>query len=173
VNSTVHSGPLGLPHCARQADEYRGFSIPKGSIIILPAWAIQHSSNWYLDPEKFRPDRFEGYTQTAEHYANSSDYHARDHYGYGAGRRICPGIHLGERMQWRAIAKLLWAFEFEGPEDSVGWEGSAIDDAYTNGILHTPLPFEMSIKPRSERHIEILREEMCKTTELLQEWEER
>ncbi len=31
-------GPLGLPHCALEDDEYRGFLIPKGTIIIANIW---------------------------------------------------------------------------------------------------------------------------------------
>src|ERR1700733_6302398 len=33
--------------------------------------------------------------------------------GTGAGRRLCPGIHLAERNLFIAMAKLLWAFSFE------------------------------------------------------------
>ncbi|KAJ5966091.1 hypothetical protein N7481_012805 [Penicillium waksmanii] len=39
----------------------------------------------------------------------------RDHYGYGSGRRICPGMHLAERNMFLAIVKLIWAFDF-GPD---------------------------------------------------------
>jgi hypothetical protein len=69
--------------------------------------------------------------------------------------------------------KLLWAFELEGPRGSISRKGEAIDsDANTHGILHAPLPFEMSIRPRSERHVEVLRRETREMMELLQQWEQ-
>ncbi|KAJ5425755.1 cytochrome P450 [Penicillium sp. CMV-2018d] len=51
---------------------------------------------------RFDPMRYEGYTKLAADYANAPDAATRDHYTYGIGRRICPGIHLADRnMFWR------------------------------------------------------------------------
>ena len=40
------------------------------------------------------PERFESYPALASTYAASGKWDERDHYGYGAGRRICPGESL-------------------------------------------------------------------------------
>jgi cytochrome P450 family 619 len=93
----------------------------------------------------------------APEYAASADFEKRDHYGYGAGRRICPGIHLAERNLFLAIAKLLWAFDF------AEIEGAPVDvsarTGYVEGFLHCPAPFRAHIEPRSEaRRNTILRE---------------
>lgn len=57
-------------------------------------------------------------SELATKLAQAVDPEDRDHYGYGAGRRICPGMHLAERSLFVAIAKLLWAFNFApGPSD--------------------------------------------------------
>ena len=34
--------PLGVPHRALEEDEYRGFRIPKRSIVISNIWSISH-----------------------------------------------------------------------------------------------------------------------------------
>jgi cytochrome P450 len=43
-----------------------------------------------------------------------------DLYGYGSGRRLCPGIHLAERNLFLGIAKLLWAFDSASGKDEAG-----------------------------------------------------
>jgi cytochrome P450 family 619 len=51
----------------------------------------------YTEPDKFLPERFISYHKSAAAYANSSDVAARDHFNYGGGKRICPGLHLGKQ----------------------------------------------------------------------------
>ncbi|KAK0511693.1 hypothetical protein JMJ35_006266 [Cladonia borealis] len=51
----------------------------------------------------FKPERYLGYTHRSSFYANSGDAD-RDHYTFGAGRRICPGIHLAENGLFLAVA---------------------------------------------------------------------
>ncbi|RSL94626.1 hypothetical protein CEP52_012536 [Fusarium oligoseptatum] len=149
-----------LPHKVRQDDMYQGMLIPKDSTIFIPTWAIHHSENIYEDPETFNPDRYTQHPRLANDYAGSPDWANRDHYNYGAGRQICPGIHLAERNMWRIASKLLWAFEFAEPGDPKTGEVIHLDpEAYNPGILQAPLPFKVSIKPRSEAHVAtILRE---------------
>lgn len=65
--------------------------LPKGSTVVLNVWAMHHDSNTWKDPQHFIPERFEAYPSLASSYAASGKWDERDHYGYGAGRRICPG----------------------------------------------------------------------------------
>lgn len=149
-----------LPHRVRQDDEYEGMLIPKNSTIFIPTWAIHHSDSIYADSEEFNPDRYRNHVKLANDYAGSPDWENRDHYNYGAGRRICPGIHLAERNMWRIASKLLWAFEFSEPVDPVTGKVMHLDpEAYNPGILQAPLPFKVGIKVRSEKHRETIRRE--------------
>ena len=84
--------------------------LPKDSTIILNVWALHHDEDRWKSPKAFIPERYEGFPALTPVYASSSD--KRDHLGYGAGRCICPGIHLAERNLFIATAKLLWAFDF-------------------------------------------------------------
>jgi hypothetical protein len=94
------------------------------------------------------------------------------HYGYGTGRRMCPGIHLAERNQWRIVAKLLWAFEFSELTDPITGKTIPLDiEAYGVGLLHSPLPFNINIKPRSAKHVEVIRREGKAALESLKQWE--
>ena len=94
--------------------------------------------------------------RSAADLANSPSYAQRDHYGYGSGRRLCPGIHLAERNLWLAVAKILWAFEFREIE------GKPVDvdyrTGYSEGFLCCAKPFEADIRVRGERKGVIERE---------------
>lgn len=87
------------------------------------------------DPALFIPERYENHPQLAPEYA-AGKWENRDHYGYGVGRRICPGIHLAERNMFLAIAKLLWAFEFQAGDDDVGKIDSDPVTGYHQGFLY-------------------------------------
>jgi cytochrome P450 len=134
--------------------------IPKNTTVFLPVWAVHHTDDIYNDAETFNPDRYAGKSRLANDYAGSPDFENRDHYGYGAGRRICPGIHLAERNMWRIAAKLLWAFEFLPATDETTGKPIPIDtEAYTPGIAQFPMPFAVDIRCRSDRHkSQIIRE---------------
>jgi cytochrome P450 len=150
----------GIPRRVAQDDWYEGMLIPKDSTIFLPIWSVHHGERYgYDDPFAFNPDRYLNHPKLANDYAGSPDYNKRDHYGYGSGRRMCPGIHLAERNQWRIAAKVLWAFEIIEPTDPKTGQGILDVDAYTEGLLHAPLPYQVIFKPRSEAHIATIRRE--------------
>lgn len=127
-------------------------NIPKGSIVILNVWGIHHDTTRYANPEKFNPQRFEGQPELASVYANSGDHEKRDHFGYGAGRRICPGIHLAERALFLATARILWGFTIQPKLGTSVPIDVAPETGYRDGFLNQCLPFEVDIKVRSERH---------------------
>ncbi|KAF8869034.1 cytochrome P450, partial [Infundibulicybe gibba] len=49
--------PLGVPHTSNEDDIYKGFFIPKGSIVFANIWAMTHDENTYKDPDRFHPER--------------------------------------------------------------------------------------------------------------------
>ena len=138
-------------------------TIPKGATVLINVWGLHHDLTRFPDPDTFDPLRFQGRTALAAEYAASADYQNRDHYGYGSGRRICPGIHLADRNLFLAMAKLLWAFDFSPKLDDASGKHVEIDvdskTGYSEGFLHCPKPFVASIVPRSnKREQTILRE---------------
>lgn len=126
----------------------------KGTSVVLNVWGIHNDESRYPSPETFEPSRFAEQTRLASVYANAGDAQKRDHFGYGAGRRICPGIHLAERALFIAMAKLLWGFTVQQKLDSSG-NPIPVDvnpaTAYRDGFLNQCLPFDIDIKPRLGR----------------------
>lgn len=91
----------------------------------------------------------------------------RKTYAFGAGRRICPGQHLAENSLDINIAKLVWAFDI-GPGTNLGTGRPIssneidvdIETQWTDGFLIAPKPFPISLKVRSEKHREVLKQDM-------------
>lgn len=50
--------PLGIPHVNNKDDEYKGYFIPKGSLVIANGYAIHRDEKVYQNPHLFNPDRF-------------------------------------------------------------------------------------------------------------------
>ena len=121
--------------------------LPKGSTVILNVWGMHHDPQTWKAPEHFHPDRFENYPALASVYAASGEWDKRDHFGYGAGRRICPGIHLAERNLIIGVAKLLWAFEFTEPSGAKN--DLSAETGSSKGFLHCPKDYGCEVRLRS------------------------
>ncbi len=76
--------------------------------------------NRLTDPDVFNPSRYANDSQTIRrgYYANP-DATKRDHFAFGAGRRICRGMHIAERSIFLGISRLVWAFNFKKASDSL------------------------------------------------------
>lgn len=85
---------LGLPHTVTRDDEYCGWTIPKDAVILPNVWTLNRDPERYENPRVFDPSRFLGDETTAAESAASNDVSKRDHFSFGAGRRICPGMLL-------------------------------------------------------------------------------
>ncbi|KAF2021108.1 cytochrome P450 2D18 [Aaosphaeria arxii CBS 175.79] len=160
----------GIPHRAARDDWYEGMLIPKDSAVLISPYAMNYSI--VDDPEVYNPDRYLNHPRLAMDYAGSPDYEKRDHYTYGGGRRICAGIHLAERTQWRMTARILWAFKIEPAIDPVTGKPIELDTSdYIQGLISIPSPFRVNFVPRSEKHAEVIRKDFNSVEGFLKQWE--
>lgn len=100
--------PLLLPYKARNDVEVCGYTIPKGTQVLVNAWGMARDPNYWKDALAFTPERF----------LNSGvDFKGRDleFIPFGAGRRICPGLPLGTRMIHLMLGCLIHSFEWKLP----------------------------------------------------------
>lgn len=102
--------PLLLPYKARNDVELCGYSISKGTQVLVNAWAIGRDPNYWAEPTSFKPERFL--------LKPNVDYKGRDfeYIPFGAGRRICPGLPLAARMVNLMLASILHSFDWKLPE---------------------------------------------------------
>ncbi|KAJ6473457.1 cytochrome P450 [Mycena vulgaris] len=140
--------PIGVPHFLPIDDEYRGYRLPAGSIVIANAWAILHDEVMYPDPYAFKPERFllNGKPNPAVRNPDAA---------FGYGRRVCPGRHMATSSIWIAVASILATFNIT---KAVGDDGQVIEPTheYFPGLVLMPLPFKCSIKPRSQAAAELI-----------------
>jgi cytochrome P450 len=166
--------PLAFPHALAQDDWVDGYFLPKGTTVIINAWGMQHDSTRYQNPEVFDPDHFAGCTKLAPELANGS-WEERDHYGYGAGRRLCPGIHLAERNLFLAMAKLLWAFEILPAVDGETGEQVRVStdprEAYCEGFLVCAYDFPARFRVRGEERRETVLGEFGEVEDIFRRFE--
>ncbi|RYO47914.1 hypothetical protein AA0116_g12856 [Alternaria tenuissima] len=147
---------LGTPHAASKDLVCDNKFIPAGSVLVLDTWTMHHDPVRYPDPLKFNPDRYLDDSLSSAKSARLADPRLRDHWTFGVGRRICPGILVAQREIWLAVTKMLWAFDLaEVP-------GHPVDlNEYDGASGRSPVPFEIVLRPRSER----IRKVICKGIE--------
>lgn len=160
---------LGMPHAAIRDDEYMGYKISKGAGVMLNVWGVHMDPKRHPDPRRFDPKRYIDDYQTAAESANNPDASKRDHFIFGAGRRLCQGMHIGERSLFLAISRLLWAFNFDKAQDANGNEIVPDSGELTEGLLVLPKPFPAKITPRDIGKAQQLQAEWKKMEGLLDE----
>lgn len=116
------------------------------------------------DPRRFVPERFAACGGASAASLAAGPWASRDHYGYGVGRRICPGIYLAERSMLLAMAKLLWAFRFKRAEGG-GEIDSDVVTGYTLGLVLCPKDYPCRPVVRSEQVRETVEKELARARE--------
>ena len=95
-----------------------------------------------------------------------ADPYARDHFTFGAGRRICPGSRFAENVLTLALANMIWAFEIkpppvlnEGKEREDGAAMNLSDDAFDEAPVKSAKPFKAVFLLRSEAKLQIVKQD--------------
>ncbi|KAJ5424189.1 Cytochrome P450 E-class group I [Penicillium cf. griseofulvum] len=135
--------PLGVPHMTTEDDEYCGYRIPKGAVLIPNIWSFTHDPDIYNEPMSFNPVRF------LQHQNGISPECDPQKFVFGFKRRICPGRFLAEASLFLTIAKSLAVFDIaKGLEE----DGKEVDlpAGFSTGIISHPSPFHVQVRPRSE-----------------------
>ncbi|ETS80074.1 hypothetical protein PFICI_07603 [Pestalotiopsis fici W106-1] len=140
---------IGSPHYTTADVAYKNYIIPKDTVVTLSQYSIHYDPRRWERPEEFIPGRYLGHPLKAGAYAASADAEGRDHFDFGAGRRICPGMHLAENSLFITLASILWLFEIKAPVDADGNEEfvDVSDDAYEDGANTLPKPFRARFVP--------------------------
>lgn len=112
------------------------------------------------DPRVFDPSRFASDLRSEFESATSGDPSQRRNYIFGAGRRVCQGMHIAERSLFLAVTRLLWAFDFMAMVDERTGQAKPLPDVddLVGGLTIQPAPFEVRIVPRTEARARLVRE---------------
>jgi len=131
--------PLLVPRETNEPCVLEGYEIPAKTLVYVNAWAIHRDPNAWKDPDEFLPERF---------LDNTTDFRGQDFefIPFGAGRRICPGIHMAIASLDLILANLLRSFDWELP---AGMRKEDIDTEVLPGITqHKKNPLHVLAKFR-------------------------
>ncbi|KAF3628550.1 Geraniol 8-hydroxylase [Capsicum annuum] len=98
--------PFLVPREAGEDVEVCGYTVPKGSKLMVNVWAIGRDATLWEDPLVFNPDRF----MDSKMDVRGQDFELIP---FGAGRRICPGLPLAVRMVPVMLGTLLNTFKWK------------------------------------------------------------
>ncbi|PPR08006.1 hypothetical protein CVT24_003757 [Panaeolus cyanescens] len=135
--------PLGItaPHETTEDDWYKGYFIPKGTMVFGNLWALNHDEKMYPEPMKFNPERF---------LDENGALNDLQMYSYGLGRRGCPGKHFARASLWFTIASILACFNLHKAKDQDGNDIPIDNDFAEDGFLTHKAPFRFAVTPRSD-----------------------
>ncbi|KAF9046689.1 cytochrome P450 [Panaeolus papilionaceus] len=116
--------PLNVPHVTSDRDVYKGYYIPKGTVVVANIWAMSRNEEVYPDPEEFRPERFlntDGSLKGDDEFLIS----------FGYGRRICPGKYIAFGNLYIMAVSVLATFDIRPKK------GAELphDLEYTDGMI--------------------------------------
>ncbi|KAM5565793.1 cytochrome P450 81Q32-like [Rosa sericea] len=107
INETLRmypAAPLLPPHEASEDCTVGGFHVPRGTMLLVNAWAIQNDPELWAKPELFKPERFQNLQGERDGFKWLP---------FGTGRRGCPGEGLATRIVGLALGSLIQCFEWE------------------------------------------------------------
>uniref|UniRef100_A0A8D3A207 Cytochrome P450 2U1 n=2 Tax=Scophthalmus maximus TaxID=52904 RepID=A0A8D3A207_SCOMX len=128
--------PLGIPHMASKTTEFRGYTIPKGTVILANLWSVHRDPTLWDDPDSFNPARFlddDGTLRRKECFIP-----------FGIGRRVCMGEQLAKMELFLTVTCLLQAFKFRLPE---GTPPPPLHGRF--GLTLAPCPFTVCVSTRT------------------------
>ncbi|KAL5341677.1 cytochrome P450 [Aspergillus crustosus] len=133
--------PIAMPHLVTEDDEYNGYFIPAKATVVGNQWAMNMDRAVFDDPEIFWPER----------WIENPDAPVA---GFGFGRRVCPGQHIGRDLFVITVARLLWGYEISTPVDvgSIDMSRSALPGM----VYKAPVP-EIRYRVWSSEHGETIR----------------
>ncbi|KAF9622002.1 hypothetical protein IFM89_029222 [Coptis chinensis] len=138
LNETLRlfpAGPLLVPHSSSEECTIGGYKIPRGTMLLVNAYAIHRDPKLWEEPNSFKPERFTGVQGEREGFKFIP---------FGLGRRACPGAGLGVKSVSLVVGTLIQCFEWKrlGPElvDLTEWPGTTMPKAESLEATYRPRP---------------------------------
>ena len=149
-----------MPHSSDEDDEYNGYFIPKGTVLLGNVYAIQMDPTRYPDPHVFRPERFYTPSQPTM-WRDGPESKDRDIYVFGWGRRYCPGAYLAEGSIFMACARIIWGLDLTSPAHPTTGEptlpGLNDEKLWTSDPMIVPKIFPVVWQARNTQREEVIK----------------
>lgn len=103
--------PRSIPHKTTETIQFKGYTIPKGWIVVPNLYSALYDPKEWDQPEIFNPDRF----LTAEGVVSK---HHEALIPFSVGKRICPGESLARDQLFLFLCSLVQRFKFKQDPNS-------------------------------------------------------
>ncbi|XP_054553165.1 cytochrome P450 2G1-like [Talpa occidentalis] len=128
--------PLGVPHAVTQDTQFRGYHIPKGTMVFPMLHSVLNDSDWFQDPSSFQPERF---LDASGAFQKNPAF-----LPFSAGRRACPGESLART---ELFLYLTWLLQRYSPSSLL--PPATLDlQPQESGFGKQPPPFQLILQPR-------------------------
>ncbi|XP_037687563.1 cytochrome P450 2E1 isoform X1 [Choloepus didactylus] len=129
--------PSNLPHEATRDVEFRGYVIPKGTVVIPTLDSLLYDNQEFPDPEKFKP----------EHFLNENGkFKYSDFFRpFSAGKRVCAGEGLARMELFLFLSAILQHFNLKSLVDPKDIDLTPV----TIGFGSIPPHYKLCVIPRS------------------------
>ncbi|NXT47657.1 CP3AC protein, partial [Pluvianellus socialis] len=143
VNESLRLYPIGgrIERVCKKTVEINGVTIPKGMVVMIPAYVMHHNSEYWPEPEEFRPERFSKESkETIDPYTFLP---------FGAGPRNCIGMRFALLTLKVAVVVLLQNFSFRTCKETP--IPLVLD---TKGFMQPKKPIVLKMVPRAHDDLE-------------------
>nr|KAF6440292.1 hypothetical protein HJG63_003600 [Rousettus aegyptiacus] len=139
LNESLRLFPIAgrIERMCKKDVEVNGVFIPKGTVVMVPSFALHRDSAYWPEPEEFRPERF-----SKKNKGNINPY---VYLPFGAGPRNCIGMRFAIISMKLAVIRVPQNFSFKScKETQIPLE---ID---SQGLTKPQRPIVLKIKLRDE-----------------------
>ncbi|PIA36075.1 hypothetical protein AQUCO_03400169v1, partial [Aquilegia coerulea] len=136
--------PMLLPRLTHENCEIAGYAIPAGTRALVSVWTIGRDPSLWDKPEEYWPERFIG---------KSIDLKGTDFklLPFGAGRRMCPGYILGQKVMQLTLANLIHGFSWKLHENMKPVDLNR--EEVVGFTVRKKVPLEAVVEPRLPPHL--------------------
>uniref|UniRef100_A0A8C2UTE2 Cytochrome P450 2E1 n=1 Tax=Chinchilla lanigera TaxID=34839 RepID=A0A8C2UTE2_CHILA len=137
IQRFINLVPSNLPHEATQDTMFRGYLIPKGTVVIPTLDSLLYDSQEFPDPEQFKP----------EHFLNENGKFKYSDYfkAFSAGKRVCVGEGLARMELFLLLTAILQNFNLKSLVEPKDIDLKPI----TIGFGCVPPHYKLCVIPRS------------------------
>ncbi|EGG25212.1 cytochrome P450 family protein [Cavenderia fasciculata] len=129
---------FGLPRIAKEDVEIGGYTVTKGTQVMMNLHSTHHDKRFYEDPYVFDPNRWL-FEDDNNRKANNMAF-----LPYGVGPRSCIGQHLSNDFMFIGISNILLNYNLTSPNG----QNHLIDDTPIFGLTVRSKPFSVKLEKR-------------------------